>query len=258
MTYIRIRLKLVVVLLVIILLLSLLTIALSSSPTDKWRPLYGGIQIGIQWKTTRVGCSIGFPAYYLSDNNVYYYIGFITAGHCGNVSNSVYQPMYGDLVGFIDRRNFTFGDVAFVIIEVDSIFPVPDTVDTKIYYSYSSDGYIVIDGYWRAEELVNKIGNVIYKSGYATSTTYGTIYDVRQNWYHSGAGIYHKYAIIAEIEASHGDSGGTVYYIENIPGEGTYVWVVGIISAYYSSSNRNLVVCSTVNDAESYLGVEPL
>ncbi len=108
------------------------------------------------------------------------------------------------------------------------------------------------------KKLVNKISNTIYKTEYAASTTYGTIYDVRLNWYHSGAGVYHKYAIIAEIGASHGDSKGTVYYIEKIPDEGTYAWVVGTISAYYSSSNRNLVVCSSVNDAESYLGVEPL
>ena len=229
----------------------------SGSTSSTWRPLIGGIQIGIHQGSVTAICSIGYPAYYLSENDVDYYIGFVTAGHCGNIGNDVYQPASGSIIGSIDLRSLKYGDVAFVLTEIESGALNPTTVTTKIYYSFNSNNYITINGYWSAEKLIYRIGETIFKTGAASSTTYGEIYDVRSNWYHYATGIYHKYAIIAKIHAVHGDSGGTVYYIEEVPGEGSYVWVVGTVSAFYSLNQTDLVVCSSIDDAETYLGVTP-
>lgn len=250
-------LKLYSSMLVIAIIILATAILYSATPYDVWRPLIGGIQIGVWDGQKLTGVSTGFPAYY-NYYDIYYYIGFVTTGHAGDAGDYVYQPADGDLVGSIYSSSLNYGDVAFVVTETDSWYPDPDTVEAKIYYSYNSNNYVYIDGYWSGKDLEYKIGSTLYKSGYKTSTTTGELKRVINNWYYSNLGIFYKYAIIMDIYVEQGDSGGTVFYREYVPGEGEYFWIVGIVSQYYYESGTKLVICASVDDAISYLGVEPI
>ncbi len=168
------------------------------SRTDRIRPLVGGIKI----QSRRI-CTLGFIAV---RNGVE---GFVTAGHCGNVSNPVYQPKFTgnpteNLVGRVaaDPRGPRYSDAIFVENPiVNSKFRIFNEHNPSKHYPVFSEmqaqskGMYVCKGGITTGETCGRIERVNFKivGGWPE---YGTLYD----------------QVLATYTRGSGDSGGPVYY----------------------------------------------
>ncbi|WP_202320801.1 S1 family peptidase [Archaeoglobus neptunius] len=219
------------------------------SRTDRIRPLVGGIKI-----QSRKICTLGFIAV---RNGVE---GFVTAGHCGNVSNAVYQPEFTgnfreDLVGRIaaDPGGPRYSDAVFVENPiVNSIFRIFNEHNPSKHYPVfsemqaQSEGMYVCKGGITTGETCGWIEEVGYDI-IGTYPEYGTIYD----------------QVLATYVSKEGDSGGPVYYdpldtwIRNwcIDRYGVKcVDIYGIQVALASYGSRTYSVYSPISGIERDLG----
>lgn len=168
------------------------------SRTDKIRPLVGGIKI----QTSEV-CTLGFVA---ERNGVR---GFVTAGHCGNVNNAVFQPEFtGDsrdtFVGRVvaDPRGPRYSDSLFVEILLG-------TSDFRVFNELNPyNNYPVF-----SEMQTQSRGMYVCKGGITTGETCGRIervnFNITGQWPEYGT-LYAQ--ILATYARGSGDSGGPVYY----------------------------------------------
>jgi|GEM_PF-2447355 len=236
----------------------------------RYRPLRAGTQIQVAWPSATANCSIGFPAYYdyypSPDMHIRVY-GIITASHCGNVGDEVYQNIVGEnnYIGYFEKdgrwgrggelRDSSASDSAFVSIGSEYCSPYCSPPSIFSNYIQHGGGLILLNSIVNNQnELMNVYTShyVIYKGGGRTGLTSGYIMSCNGVVYRNDP-IYGQIFYLSN-NADHGDSGGIVYYrvgigrdIENIG--------LGIVSARPSSGHCGYLLAVPVYHATDDLGV---
>lgn len=236
------------------------SIILAIGPTDEWWPLIGGIQIYDMNNGNT--CSIGYPAYIYDEYTDRYYYGVVTASHCGDLGDDVYQPdSNGRYIGYfyIDPSLPRNSDSAFILTE-SSWSSNPTTITDKVYSDYSIDKYDYIDGYKSSYTLISGID--LYKSGRTTGTTAGKLICVYYGVYKWTSNIWIRNPIIADFYSSYGDSGGTIFVVDtnNWP-DSSLVSIVGIVNGWddynpCSGKYEYIKIGSPIDSIKNDLGVE--
>ncbi len=172
--------------------------ATTLSRTDKIRPLVGGIKI----QNPNVGnCTLGFIAV---RNGV---MGFITAGHCGDVDHPIYQPEFTrdpitNLVGSVrvDPSGPRYSDSMWVeIVYGDSAFKIFNEYDPSKHFPVFSEMHS------------QSVGMYVCKGGIATGETCGWIEYVNMDCQSDEYGTLYD-QVLASYTENKGDSGAPVYY----------------------------------------------
>jgi len=191
------------------------------------RPLIGGLEIGASngWGT------IGFRARDASGN-----LGFVTAGHVGNLGTTVYQPDSGlaaDSVGTVSSTGGTNSDSEFIrYSNTAATFYYTDTI-TLGYVSYANNP---------------TVGSYVYKSGAATDITSGQVVFI-SSVYSPYYGRYLPNQGYAQYSSSSGDSGAPVYTWDYFNAE-----LVGI---HMGQVDPGYGVFSPISGIRSDLGITP-
>lgn len=164
-------------------------IQLVLSRQDRFDPLIGGIQIA----TTSVYCTLGFTA---TKSGVK---GIVTAGHCANVNDAIYQPTVSssNKIGNVasDPRGPRWSDALWTPVSGRNIA-------YKTYPDYTVTGYVPS---WN-----QVVGENICKGGRTTGETCGTITQTCTTVSHPEYGtLYCQY--FASFGVSSGDSGSPAY-----------------------------------------------
>ncbi len=195
---------------------------------EYYRPLRLGTQIAVMWPHQIELCSIGLPAYqdyYFNPVTHIRRYGIITASHCGDYGDDVYQEYYGPnkLIGyiFIDGRLGRGGDIRdnssnvdAAFVKVESVYcnpscPPPSVVSTTIQYW---SGTRILDDYATSEEslwAVYRGGYTVYKVGRTTGITWGHLIVIDDHIV-----VFHPwfgYVFYGTFANSPGDSGGLVF-----------------------------------------------
>ncbi len=224
-----------VLILLIIMILQIVSVYAQNPWQERHRPLVGGIQIQISGI-----CSIGFPAYYMTSTSTIY--GFISAGHCGYLQASAYQPIYdnNNYVGYVekinhkwynstDRKWWMHVDMLFVKTEEKSGGEKPTTIAPRILFLYDS-----VRGNIYAEIVGTQIpepGMAIWKVGRTTGPTSGEIKSVSGLFRTDGVIVYPT--IVATARAEQGDSGGPAFRVSTVfdPNLGViyYAYIAGTV-----------------------------
>ena len=165
-------------------------VTLQLSRQDRFNPLIGGIQIE---PDSGGYCTLGFTA---RKNGVK---GIVTAGHCADLNDDIYQPTFGWLnkIGSVavNPSGPRWSDALWV--------PVSRNINYEVYPDYSVTGMVPS---WNQYE-----GEFICKGGRTTGETCGRIVDTCTSISHPIYGtLYCQY--FADYRVSGGDSGGPVYH----------------------------------------------
>ena len=233
----------------------------SNTPTDKWDPLVGGIK----YTNPDSGwCSVGFPAVWVEEFSLakVYHYGFITASHCGDFPDEIFQPVPNDYLvsgsfrldlshprltdsAFIEIENYTVPNYPPGPIPRFLVFsaPQPEHIDDKIlYYQPGITQVIDIYDYARSPDDVPSGIEQMYKTGARTNTTWGNIVSLSASpcrLYRNGVptNIYVQHPIIITFNETpfnngtdEGDSGGVVYFFEYDSDGQQYLFVAGIVA----------------------------
>ena len=196
------------------------------SRTDKIRPLIGGLKITSTggWGTT------GFRARDSSGN-----LGMVTAGHLGNVGDTVYQPdpsVSGSSIGTISRQGSTNSDSAFIpFSNTAATFYFTNTVNLG-FSSYSSNP---------------STGTSVWKSGAATDLSSGLV-DFVTTVYNPYFGKRIPNAGWAEYSSADGDSGAPVF---------TYAYFNPVLVGVHMGRSEPYGIFSSISGVQSDLGVTP-
>jgi len=182
-------------------------------------PIEGALKIRTE---SGINCSIGFKAL---DGSI---PGFITAGHCGEVGDKVYQPTgLANTVGIITKDGrtnsdtYTYCDCAFV--------------DTTGYKSVNNTIYTQI----KPTEVGAPIFNdYVTMKGYNGGAITGQI--VNASYCVKVSNVWHISHIRVNSLSITGDSGGPVYETGNSNGK-----LIGFISG--GSNNANFTIVSPAN-----------
>lgn len=181
--------------------------------TDVWRPVIGGVQVG-----SPIGAStLGFAATRGGQN------GFVTAGHIGNVGDTIYQPGLSYPIGTIT--------VSSLGTSSDSAWVQYSNIAGRIFESSSSQP-------WVYGTSAPYVGEGVTMSGVTSGVRTGTV--IREtslyNSYFAKV-LYNQW--YADFSSASGDSGAPVYYKDangNIQLVGLY-WGQGSYSVFSPISN---------------------
>ena len=217
-----------------LMILSMFTFMVQASYEDyyrqRYRPLRMGTKIDITYPngTYRSYCSFSFPAYqdyYTQPDRHFRDYGIVTASHCGDVGDKVYQNDSGvseDYIGYfkidgrfddnLEIRDPTLVDAAFVRVETvycSSNCPAPSIVSTYIQHA---SWFLTLDSkindYSDLYDIYTE-GYTVYKGGVATGLTSGKIVAVMGFIYRNDP--FFGPIFYADYDGTHGDSGGIVY-----------------------------------------------
>lgn len=164
--------------------------------TAKTRPVIAGVLIETDITgTLNTKCTSGFSAADKNGNK-----GMITAGHCGNVGENIYQPTVSafglDKLGPISTKSGSGSNADAAWVPFSDVAP-------KIYGNKSVNK--------KLSYIEGNIGDIVYKDGANTGTTSGQIECLDCTSYdpNTGATFYHQR--YANAKGRGGDSGGPVY-----------------------------------------------
>ena len=160
---------------------------------------------GVYIPATNDHCSLGFRCYYTSDGETHY--GMITCAHSNILGNQVKLcPSWttGSILGYVTIRQL-YGSVDASFVELLSDV----TTNQSIHYTSYSHMSDYLDGY------IGSIykGQIIYKSGWNTGFTSGTIEETSIAEQINGIYFSNMFSATPASMASGGDSGGITYYI---------------------------------------------
>ncbi|MEM0311514.1 MAG: hypothetical protein QXF10_08740 [Ignisphaera sp.] len=191
-------------------------IVMGTSPNatrQKYRPLIGGIQIGVvKWSwfipIYKGYCTIGYSA--MDRNGL---LGVVTAGHCSNwdLPVSVYQPDLWEHIGGFSYVNKTC-DLGFI--------PYSNSAAKILYIDIYNNSHIFDVNNIISWEYIDVWKNEIYnKTGRSTGTTDGYLvaassdpgYDIICD----SLGL--KYCLFLTYYSEPGDSGAPVYELYPLP-----------------------------------------
>jgi len=170
-----------------------------STRSDYIRPLIGGIQI----QNPNAGlCTLGFIAERSGTK------GFVTAGHCGNINDPIYQPEFlgsdqptANIAGNVeaDPSGARFSDSMWVVLATNAAY--------KIYNEWNpSISYVVF-----SEMQSQTPGMYVCKGGITTGETCGQIALVGEDVPHPEYNTLYD-QVKATYSSDQGDSGAPVYY----------------------------------------------
>jgi len=247
---------------ILLVLLSPLLIA-DYDPTDRYRPLRGGIlvetgyweyycepMIGCWWEINGLSDStLGYTAYKnIGGEDIY---GFVIAGHAVDYESGwyIYQPNYdGPTVNYVPvtGENYIGGIDYDISQEADAVFE--DTSSENVTpYILRPVGFAPVNDYMEYSEVIPGV-TYVYKMGVATSETCGIV--TRKELWYNVSGHTYEYVIFANYTGYFGDSGGPVYIIV-----GSGVTLVGHVLGGYTVYGEAYFI--SVTSDESHLGIYP-
>lgn len=207
-----------------------------ANPQGYYRPLQDGTQI--YNINNDLICSIGFASYYTEKigGTVLVYYGIVTASHCGDQGDHIYQPDNSDPNYYIGTVHIDYplpgsepsqdraSDSMWIYVETRLSGEYPTIVSTRVYWD--GDKYAVGDKYAQPGDI--RVGQHIEKVGRTTGLSSGEI--ISDEYWLDGAG----WVINTTLGASYGDSGGIVYFVYKIVGppdhpSAKYVIIYGIV-----------------------------
>lgn len=207
-----------------VVLFLLLGPAMAQTPRDRFRPLWGGIQIDFPGGPLG-DCTNAYIAYWVEVQpmiGLFDNYGFVTASHCTDLWESVYQPTEdpNNYVGYTNRdppfpRDT---DTAFVWAETVGHGEVPSKVQARIYSCRSRWNYDYVVGYRSTQDM--NVGDWVSKVGMATNCTTGQILVVDRQINLAGYGIV-RHVAETDYDSAGGDSGGAVHQVD-IPANPDY------------------------------------
>lgn len=163
--------------------------------------------------------SVGFPCYYWEGGVCYR--GFVTAAHGCKLGDRIYDSVTNAVIGTVEAYQYSGTvDAAFVAITNNS-YPLPTTIEA-----------IFDDGTTRLLEtsigasIIPAVGSTIYKDGYVTNCTSGTITSTSASFNSGGIMLTDLIQTTADIDK--GDSGGIGFTL----GSGNYTYKFGIVEGY--------------------------
>lgn len=184
----------------------------------------------IEIPDSNMACTVGWIAQD-TENGDY---GFITAGHCGQVGNSVRLPN-GTVVGTITKQSYSEAlfepDIAFVKVEDHSLLDFRIAGLDKVATEHINP------------ELVYKAHLDLCKTGQTSGTTCGNFHDK----------VSDNRIQIRSVSAP-GDSGAPVYALKK---DGTPL-IVGILSGSPDADDSLINVQPFSENSFSYTGIKPL
>lgn len=180
--------------------------------------------------TTGTRGSIGFCASRVNSSGVTE-IGFVTAGHCGNLTNTM--TISGTSVGKVSWRKFGGNcDACFVNM---NDYPNSGYVRSRILSTYYSIG---------SYTSVGVVGTIYAMHGKTTGIYYGTVDNTSFSFTMDGVSFSDH--IRMKFPAAHGDSGGPLV----APLSGNTKTIVGICSGSdgtYSNFSKVTKILSSMN-----------
>ena len=215
---------------------------------DRYRPLRMGTLIEIVQRDAPVAaCSLGIPAYYdyyLSPDEHVRVYGVITASHCGDTYDSVYQNVTSsqNYIGYVEIDGRICSCCGFLCIRDESL---PDAafvaVETE-YCGLSCDGPNVVSASLQHGFMVRNLNakisscqdlyqiyneeKIVFKGGARTGLTWGLLSALNGD-----VCIYNPFLghiFLADFPTDKGDSGGIVYTVDYINRSVKYI-VLGIV-----------------------------
>jgi len=172
------------------------------SKTAYYRPLRGGIKVTTPIATSP-GCTLSFAVWSYSVKRE------ITAGHCGNSNDPVYQPASPNQIGSVmaDPRGPRYGDTLLIGL-LSGI-----GANGQIYVVYGSS-YV-----WGPVKGASNpsTGQGIRFQGITSCERYTTVTGFRDIYGHPEYGTLYNQVIMAWVTAASGDSGSPLFSFRTWP-----------------------------------------